>query len=63
LKNFKGLLKPLLARHAEKEEDNLTIAIGCTGGRHRSVFTVETLGEWFKEQNLEPHIEHRDLED
>ena len=62
LENFTNLLKPLLARHKEKDEEPLTIAVGCTGGKHRSVFTVETLNKWLKEQNLQTHIEHRDLQ-
>lgn len=63
LTNFKTMMKPLLPRYAHEGKSYLTVAIGCTGGRHRSVFTVETLEEWFKEQNLQTHIEHRDLKD
>lgn len=61
LENFKTLIKPLLPRYAHEGKSYLTIAIGCTGGRHRSVFTVETLGQWLEKQNLQTHIEHRDL--
>lgn len=61
LENFKTLITPLLPRYAHEGKSYLTIAIGCTGGRHRSVFTVETLAEWLKAQNIQTHIEHRDL--
>ena len=63
IENFKSLLEPLIPRYAHEGKSYLTIAIGCTGGRHRSVFTVETLGQWLKGQSLQTHIEHRDLKD
>lgn len=37
----------------------LTVAIGCTGGKHRSVVVVEELGKKFK--RLKPNISHRDM--
>lgn len=40
----------------------LTVAIGCSGGRHRSVFMVEQLARWMKEEGLaNPIINHREL--
>ena len=38
-----GLLDPLLPRYAAEGKKYLTIALGCTGGRHRSVFVAEKL--------------------
>lgn len=38
-----------------------TIAVGCTGGMHRSVFVTETLGNHLKEQHTHVNVEHRDL--
>lgn len=38
-----------------------TIAIGCTGGMHRSVFVTEKLGSHLKEKHGHVNIEHRDL--
>jgi len=61
LENFKSLLTPLIPRYTHEGKSYLTIAIGCTGGKHRSVFTVETLKDWLEDQNLQTHIEHRDL--
>ncbi len=61
LKNFQSLLKPLLPRYAQEGKSYLTIAVGCSGGRHRSVYTVRELGSWLKEAGYTAHIEHRDI--
>ena len=39
----------------------LTIAVGCTGGRHRSVVVSEELGRFFRERGLPVRVAHRDL--
>ncbi len=59
--NFKGLVEPLLPRYAMEGKSYLSIAIGCTGGRHRSVFTVELLKTWLEERGVKVFAEHRDL--
>ena len=61
IKNFKSLLKPLLPRYAQEGKSYLTIAVGCSVGRHRSVFTVRELDLWLKDMGYTAHIEHRDL--
>ena len=48
----------------EFESDNrsyLNVAIGCTGGHHRSVFIVEKLAEYFLKQDKHVLINHRDI--
>ncbi|MEK9672218.1 MAG: RNase adapter RapZ [Rhodospirillaceae bacterium] len=59
--NLTALLTPLLPRYADEGKSYLTIAIGCTGGRHRSVYTAEKLGARLAEQGERVRIRHRDL--
>ncbi len=40
----------------------LTIAVGCTGGRHRSVVVADELAGTFAARGLPVTVEHRDLE-
>lgn len=61
LKNFQNLLEPLLKRYNDEGKSYLTIAVGCTGGKHRSVFTVEKMESWFKKLGLKTNIKHRDI--
>jgi len=60
--NLTRLLAPLIPRYAAEGKSYLTIAVGCTGGRHRSVYTVERLGAWIAEQGHSLQLRHRDLE-
>jgi len=57
-----GLLEPLLPRYHLEGKSYLTIAIGCTGGRHRSVFVSEELFKWLEGKKFSAGIRHRDLE-
>ncbi|ACJ00238.1 RNase adapter RapZ [Rhodospirillum centenum] len=56
------LLAPLLPRYAREGKHYLTIAIGCTGGRHRSVFTAHRLAGWLRDQGYKVGEGHRDLD-
>jgi UPF0042 nucleotide-binding protein len=62
LANLKLLIGPLLPRYTEEGKSYLTIAIGCTGGRHRSVFVTEKLARWLGEKGETVHNLHRDLD-
>ncbi len=62
LDNVSGLLLPLLPRYRAEGKSYLTIAIGCTGGRHRSVFVAERLAAWLDDAGWPSRLRHRDLE-
>jgi UPF0042 nucleotide-binding protein len=62
---FQGLtawLGPLLPRYEAEGKTYLTLAIGCTGGRHRSVFVAERLAEWLAGLGRPVVLGHRDIE-
>ena len=61
IENFQNLLEPLLERYDHEGKSYLTIAIGCTGGKHRSVFVTETMAKWFRKRKFDIHIKHRDI--
>jgi len=62
LANLKSLIAPLLPRYAKEGKSYLTIAVGCTGGRHRSVFVTEQLAQWLGELGNRVHVLHRDVD-
>ena len=61
LDNLKAMVLNLLPAYKKEGKSYLTIAIGCTGGQHRSVFTAETLAEILIEAGYEPMVRHREL--
>jgi UPF0042 nucleotide-binding protein len=56
-----GVLRPLLPRYVHEGKSYLTIAVGCTGGRHRSVFVAERLGQWLNDLGYPVTLTHRDI--
>ena len=62
ISSFGDLIKGLLPRYDEEGKSYLTVAIGCTGGRHRSVYCVERLVKMLKGGDYPIHIEHRDID-
>lgn len=60
-KNMTTLISQLLPRYLEEGKNYLTIAIGCTGGRHRSVYTVQKLGKFLEQAGYNLTLRHRDL--
>jgi len=55
------LLALLLPRFNEEGKSYLTIAIGCTGGQHRSVFVAEKLRDWVAERATQVDVRHREI--
>ena len=50
-----------IPRFEMENRSYLTVAIGCTGGQHRSVFLVDTLAKHFKNSSLNVILRHREL--
>lgn len=59
---LKSLIRPLLPRFAAEGKSYLTIGVGCTGGRHRSVFVAEELAAWLRNEGQRVDLRHRELE-
>ncbi len=55
------LLLYLLPRYRQENRSYVSVAIGCTGGRHRSVAVAEALGERLDEAGWPPRVIHRDV--
>lgn len=55
-----GMLRLLLPRYAAEGKQYLTIAVGCTGGRHRSVFTARSLADLLASDGIQVTLRHRD---
>lgn len=62
LRRLRSLLDFLLPRYRSEGKAYLTIGIGCTGGRHRSVAVAERVGRELAKKSLDVSIVHRDLE-
>jgi RNase adapter protein RapZ len=55
------LLQPLLPRYEREGKTYLTIGVGCTGGRHRSVYVAERLAAQLRAAGSRVELSHRDL--
>ncbi len=63
LRSVTDMLSALIPRFGAEGKSYLTIAVGCTGGRHRSVYFVEQLAFWLGERGEQVAISHRELQD
>ncbi len=63
LDDLTGLLTRTLPRYEREGKSYLTLAIGCTGGRHRSVYTAERLADRLEASGRAVHRFHRDLDE
>ncbi len=55
------LLDLLLPGYVKEGKAYLTIAVGCTGGRHRSVVLAEEIGRSLEAHGFSPAVNHRDV--
>jgi UPF0042 nucleotide-binding protein len=58
---IRGFLEKWLPRFEREDRTYLTIAIGCTGGQHRSVYLVRRLAEHFSSKGVKTQVRHREL--
>ena len=61
LKSLLGLILPLLPAYKAEGKSYLTIAFGCTGGKHRSVFITEEVAKVLQSKGYQPIVRHRDV--
>lgn len=62
ISQIRGFIESWLPMLHNNNRSYLTIAIGCTGGQHRSVYIAQNLADYFKETGLHVQTRHRTLE-
>jgi UPF0042 nucleotide-binding protein len=61
LNRFYDLLDYLLPQYKREGKSYVTVGIGCTGGRHRSVMVANALGRRLRRAGFDAHVVHRDV--
>jgi UPF0042 nucleotide-binding protein len=61
IERMRDLFEVLLPGYLSEGRHYLTVAIGCTGGRHRSVVLAEEIAELMNERGLPATVLHRDV--
>ena len=59
---LEALLEIALPGYVQEGKHYLTVAIGCTGGKHRSVVLAGELAGWLTDKGYRAHVAHRDVE-
>jgi UPF0042 nucleotide-binding protein len=62
LERLDDLLALVLPAYVKEGKSYLSIALGCTGGRHRSVVIAEEVAGMLRRHGFEPTVTHRDVE-
>lgn len=62
MRRLRSLLGFMVPGFVAEGKSYLTVAVGCTGGRHRSVVVVEELAQFFRDKGLVATVDHRDLD-
>ena len=63
LNKIKDMIEFLLPRFTSEGKSYVGIAIGCTGGKHRSVVMTEEIGKWLKNDGKDSVVIHRDMKE
>ncbi len=58
--DYAGLLENVVSHYRAHDKHSVTIAIGCTGGRHRSVAIAEALAQQLRDHDIAVRVTHRD---
>lgn len=61
IEDIKSYLTRWLPRYEDNNRSYITVAIGCTGGQHRSVYISEKLGQVFSQREYKVQVRHREL--
>ncbi|HCD09488.1 MAG TPA: RNase adaptor protein RapZ, partial [Thermoanaerobacter sp.] len=61
LKKLGDMIKFLIPYYIREWKSQLVIAIGCTGGKHRSVTIANALYEFLKKEDYSVILHHRDI--
>jgi UPF0042 nucleotide-binding protein len=62
MEKYLDLMEFLVSGYRKEGKSYLTVSIGCTGGKHRSVAIAEEVRRFFEEKNIPVKITHRDME-
>ena len=62
LRKLRSLLGFMVPGFVAEGKAYLTVGVGCTGGRHRSVVVVEDLAAFFRDKGMPASVDHRDLD-
>jgi UPF0042 nucleotide-binding protein len=62
VQRIEGLLRYLIPHYINEGKSYLTVALGCTGGKHRSVTLAEVIGGDLERSGYATKVVHRDLE-
>ena len=62
MRKIRSLFNTLVPGYVQEGKAYLTIAVGCTGGRHRSVVVADQLADYFRGHGHSVAVDHRDLD-
>ena len=61
LRRYENFLQYALPLYVKEGKSQLTIAVGCTGGKHRSITFARKIGEFCEKLGYAPSVQHRDV--